>query len=57
MALMNRHLTGLETVFLPGDPRFEHISSSLVKEVARHGGDISGLVSDRVRDALAERLG
>ena len=56
MALMNRHLTGLETVFLPGDPRFEHISSSLVKEVARHGGDISGLVSDRVRDALLERL-
>jgi pantetheine-phosphate adenylyltransferase len=53
MALMNRHLTGVETVFLPGDPRFEHISSSLVKEVARYGGDVSGLVSDRVRDALA----
>ena len=52
MALMNRHLTGVETVFLPGDPRFEHISSSLVKEVARYGGDVSGLVSDRVRDAL-----
>jgi pantetheine-phosphate adenylyltransferase len=56
MALMNRHLTGVETVFLPGDPRFEHISSSLVKEVARHGGDVSGLVSDRVRDALVARL-
>ena len=56
MALMNRHLTGVETVFLPGDPSLEHISSSLVKEVARHGGDISGLVSDRVRDALLERL-
>ena len=56
MALMNRHLTGVETVFIPGDPALGHISSSLVKEVARHGGDISGLVSDRVRDALAERL-
>jgi len=56
MALMNRHLTGIETVFLPGDPRFEHISSSLVKEVARYGGDVSGLVSDRVRDALVQRL-
>jgi pantetheine-phosphate adenylyltransferase len=56
MALMNRHLTGVETVFLPGDPQFGHVSSSLVKEVARYGGDISGLVSDRVRDALAERL-
>ena len=56
MALMNRHLTGVETVFLPGDPQFGHVSSSLVKEVARHGGDISGLVTDRVRDALAARL-
>ncbi|SDO70535.1 Phosphopantetheine adenylyltransferase [Pedococcus dokdonensis] len=56
MALMNRHLTGIETVFLPGDPSLEHISSSLVKEVAAHGGDISGLVSDRVRDALLARL-
>lgn len=56
MALMNRHLSGVETVFLPGDPQFEHISSSLVKEVARYGGDVSGLVSDRVRDALVERL-
>jgi pantetheine-phosphate adenylyltransferase len=56
MALMNRHLTGIETVFLPGDPSLEHISSSLVKEVARYGGDISGLVSDRVRDALLTRL-
>ena len=56
MALMNRHLTGIETVFLPGDPHFEHISSSLIKEVARLGGDISGLVSDAVRDALLARL-
>jgi pantetheine-phosphate adenylyltransferase len=56
MALMNRHLTGIETVFLPGDPRFEHISSSLIKEVAHLGGDISGLVSDRVREALVARL-
>ena len=56
MALMNRHLTGIETVFLPGDPSLEHISSSLVKEVARYGGDISGLVNDRVRDALLTRL-
>ena len=56
MALMNRHLTGVETVFLPGDPSLEHISSSLGKEVARLGGDITGLVSDHVRDALLERL-
>lgn len=56
MALMNRHLTGVETFFIPGDPRHEHVSSSLVKEVARFGGDVTGLVSDEVRDALVERL-
>ena len=57
MALMNRHLTGLETVFLPGEPSFGHVSSSLVKEVVRYGGDVTGLVTDRVRDALVARLG
>ena len=56
MALMNRHLTGLETVFLPGEPRFEHVSSSLVKEVAAHGGDVSGLLPDVVLARLLERL-
>lgn len=56
MALMNRHLTGVETVFLPGDPRFGHVSSSLVKEVVRYGGDVTGLVPDAVRDALVARL-
>ncbi|GAA8844218.1 pantetheine-phosphate adenylyltransferase [Helicobacter pylori] len=56
MALMNRHLTGVETLFIPGDPRHEHVSSSLVKEVARFGGDVTGLVSDEVRDALVARL-
>lgn len=56
MALMNRHLTGLETVFLPGDPSLEHVSSSLVKEVVRYGGDVRGLVPDAVHDALVARL-
>jgi pantetheine-phosphate adenylyltransferase len=57
MALMNRHLTGLETVFLPGEPRFEHVSSSLIKEVASHGGDVSGLVPDGVLARLLEGVG
>jgi len=55
MALMNRHLADIETVFLPGDPRFEHVSSSLVKEVAAHGGDVRGLVPDAVLEALHTR--
>jgi pantetheine-phosphate adenylyltransferase len=57
MALMNRHLTGLETVFLPGNPAFEHVSSSLVKEVASYGGDVRGLVPDAVLPRLLEKLG
>jgi len=57
MALMNKHLTGVETVFLPGDPRFEHVSSSLVKEVVKYGGDVSGLIPDSVHAALKAKLG
>lgn len=57
MALMNRHLADVETVFLVGDPRVQHVSSSLVKEVARYGGDVSGLVPAAVRTALVARLG
>jgi pantetheine-phosphate adenylyltransferase len=56
MALMNRHLSGLETVFLAGDPRLEHVSASLVKEVVAHGGDVTGLVPDAVLGRLTARL-
>lgn len=59
MALMNRHLTGIETVFVPADRSVSHIASSLVKDVARHGGDVDDLlpagVGDAVRAALAAR--
>lgn len=57
MARMNSHLTGIETVFLPGDPRFAHVSSSLVKEVVRYGGDVTGLVPDQVTAALSRQFG
>ena len=56
MAQMNRHLTGMETVFIPTSPEFAFISSSLVKEVAKLGGSMSGLVPDVVEKALKERL-
>ena len=53
MALMNRHLApGLETVFMVPSLETTYISSSLVREVARFGGDISGLVHPVVADAL-----
>ncbi len=57
MARMNSHLTGIETVFLPGEARFAHVSSSLVKEVVRYGGDVTGLVPDQVAAALTRQFG
>ena len=56
MAQMNAQLTGVETVFLPTDARHSFVSSSLVKEVAMLGGDVTGLVPDFVLARLAERL-
>jgi pantetheine-phosphate adenylyltransferase len=56
MAQMNERLAGIETLFMPTSPTWSFLSSSLVKEVARLGGDIGGLVPDHVRDRLAERL-
>lgn len=57
MAAMNRHLTGIETVFLPADGALQHVASSLVKDVARHGGQIADLVSAEVADAVYAALG
>ena len=56
MALVNRHLAYVETMFLPANPVLEHISSSVVKDVARHGGDITGMVPDYVVPLLEKAL-
>ena len=56
MAQMNASLAEVETVFVPTSPEWSFLASSLVKEVATFGGDVSGLVPDFVRDALVERL-
>jgi pantetheine-phosphate adenylyltransferase len=56
MALVNRQIGGIETMFIPADPLKEHISSSIVKDVARHGGDVKGMVPDSVIIRLAEAL-
>lgn len=58
MALMNRQLCpGLETVFLVPGQGLSYISSSLVREVARYGGDVSALVHPGVAQALERRFG
>jgi len=57
MALMNRHLNPeVETLFMVPAEEYTYLSSRLVKEVARLGGDISRLVPARVVEALKERL-
>ena len=58
MAMMNRRLApGLETVFLMPSEAYSYVSSRLVREVARLGGDISGLVPPEVATALAKKFG
>jgi pantetheine-phosphate adenylyltransferase len=56
MAQMNHRLSGLETLFMPTSPKWSFLSSSLVKEVARLGGDVEGLVPDHVKKALMDRV-
>lgn len=56
MAQMNHHMTGMETLFMPTRPQYRFISSSLVKEIARLGGSVGGLVPDVVEKALKEKL-
>jgi pantetheine-phosphate adenylyltransferase len=57
MAQMNASLAAdVETIFIPTAPAYSFLASSLVKEVARFGGDVSGLVPDFVHEALVARL-
>jgi pantetheine-phosphate adenylyltransferase len=57
MAQMNHRLAGVETLFMPTNPSWSFLSSSLVKEVARFGGDIEGLVPAPVTARLRQRMG
>jgi pantetheine-phosphate adenylyltransferase len=52
MAQMNRELAGIETLFVPTAPQVGHLSSSLVKQIATFGGDVSSLVPKAVLDRL-----
>ena len=56
MAQMNHGLQGVETMFMTTNPLYSFLSSSLVKEVATYGGDVSGLVPELVHRRLVERL-
>lgn len=54
-ASMNRDLTGIETIFLPTEPKYSQVSSSLIREVASLGGDVSQHVTESVKLALNAR--
>ena len=56
MAQMNHRLGDVETMFMTTNPLYSFLSSSLVKEVAKYGGDVSELVPDVVAQRLAARL-
>ena len=56
MAQMNHKMSGVETFFVAANPEWSYLSSSLIREVVRYGGDIGGLVPEFVADRLAEKL-
>jgi pantetheine-phosphate adenylyltransferase len=56
MAQMNRTLAGVETFFIPTNPQWSYLSSSLVREVAQLGGEVDSLVPEAVVRILKERL-
>jgi pantetheine-phosphate adenylyltransferase len=56
MAQMNQTLSGIDTFFLATSPQYSFLSSSLVREVARFGGDVSSLVPPQVAARLLQRF-
>lgn len=56
MSQINRALSGIETVLLPGGREFGTVSSSMLREVAQNGGDISQFVTPAVNDAVIAKV-
>ncbi|CAM05279.1 phosphopantetheine adenylyltransferase [Saccharopolyspora erythraea NRRL 2338] len=56
MAQMNQRLSGVETLFMSTNPLYSFLASSLVKEVATYGGDVSNLLPPKIEQRLLERL-
>ena len=57
MAQMNERLSGIDTFFISTSPQYSFLSSSLVREVARFGGDVHNMVPPAVAKRLSERFG
>jgi pantetheine-phosphate adenylyltransferase len=56
MAQMNKHVAGVDTFFVATSPTYSFVSSSLAKEVATFGGDVSELLPPAVNVALQAKL-
>ncbi|ASU78105.1 pantetheine-phosphate adenylyltransferase [Actinopolyspora erythraea] len=56
MAQMNQRLSGVETLFMSTNPLYSFLASSLVKEVATYGGDVSNLLPPKIEQRLLDRL-
>ncbi|SER54339.1 Phosphopantetheine adenylyltransferase [Lentzea xinjiangensis] len=56
MAQMNHQLTGVDTLFMPATPAYSFLASSLVKEVATYGGDVTTLLPASIEQRLQQRL-
>ncbi|SDQ71159.1 Phosphopantetheine adenylyltransferase [Actinopolyspora saharensis] len=56
MAQMNQRLSGVETLFMSTNPLYSFLASSLVKEVATYGGDVSNLLPPQIERRLLDRL-
>jgi pantetheine-phosphate adenylyltransferase len=57
MAQMNRGLAGIDTLFMPTNPEYSFLASSLIKDIAKWGGDVSSLVPPNVLKRLIDRTG
>src|SRR5262245_66604871 len=61
MAQMNQQLSGIDTFFISTSPQYSFLSSSLVREVAKYGGDVSSMVppvvAERIKECFGEQRG
>jgi pantetheine-phosphate adenylyltransferase len=61
MAQMNRELTAVDTIFMPTAPQWSYVSSTLIREIASLGGDITAFlppqIAEQIRSRVAEREG
>ncbi|KIE51071.1 MAG: pantetheine-phosphate adenylyltransferase [Acidimicrobiaceae bacterium] len=55
MAQTNKSVSGIETIFIPSEPAYSHISSRFIREISTMGGDISALVPNSVANLLLRR--